>query len=67
MSKTAKKFQILMKDERDETCNEMYRDTILQDSVYSFVSLSFLLIPEAGCGQSPRVLINTGFLDISGE
>jgi hypothetical protein len=34
MSKTAKKFQILIKDERDETCNEMYRDTILQLEVY---------------------------------
>ena len=36
-------------------------------SVFNFVSLSFHLIPEAGCGQSPRALINTGFLDISDE
>lgn len=34
-------------------------------SVYSFVSSSFHLIPEAGCGQRPQALINTGFSDIS--
>ncbi len=32
------------------------------DSVFNFVSLSFHLIPEAGCGQSPQALINAGFL-----
>ena len=36
-------------------------------SVFNFVSLFFHLIPEAGCGQSPRALVNTGFLDISDE
>ena len=33
-------------------------------SVFNFVSLPFHLIPEAGCGQSPRSLISAGFLDI---
>ena len=36
-------------------------------SVYNFVSLLFCLIPEAGCGQSPQALINTGFPNISGK
>ena len=36
-------------------------------SVYNFVSLLFCLIPEAGCGQSPQALINTGFQNISGK
>ena len=33
-------------------------------SVFNFVSLLFQLIPEAGCGQSPRSLVNAGFLGI---
>ena len=38
-----------------------------EGSVYNFVSLLFCLIPEAGCGQSPQALINTGFPNISGK
>jgi len=30
-------------------------------SVFNFVSLPFHLIPEAGCGRSPRTIINAGF------
>ena len=29
-------------------------------SVLIFVSMTFILIPEAGCGQSPQSLVNTG-------
>lgn len=29
-------------------------------SVLNFVSMTFSLIPEAGCGQSPRNLVKTG-------
>ena len=29
-------------------------------SVLIFVSMTFILIPEAGCGQSPQILVNTG-------
>ena len=39
----------------------------IDGSVYNFVSLLFCLIPEAGCGQSPQALINTGFPNISGK
>lgn len=40
---------------------------IKKSSVYSFVSLPFNLIPEAGCRQRSQALINTGFPDIIGE
>lgn len=33
----------------------------LNGSVFNFVSLPFHLIPEAGCGRSPRTIINAGF------
>lgn len=46
--------------------NQRARHRILAGSVYSFVSMLFHLIPEAGCGRSPQAFINTGFLDISG-
>ncbi len=36
------------------------REGILKDSVFNFVSTAFLLISEAGCGQNPQSLINTG-------
>ena len=33
---------------------------LAQGSVFNFVSMAFYLIPEAGCGQSPQSLVNTG-------
>ncbi len=33
---------------------------VAEGSVFNFVSLPFHLIPEAGCGQSPQSLENTG-------
>ena len=44
-----------------------FPNMIHHGSVYNFVSLLFCLIPEAGCGQSPQALINTGFPNISGK
>jgi len=32
----------------------------MKGSVLNFVSMVFNLIPEVGCGQSPRSLVNTG-------
>lgn len=34
-------------------------------SVFNFVSMTSFLIPEVGCGQSPRIPINAGFLKYS--
>ena len=36
------------------------------EGVNNFVSMPPCLIPEAGCGQSPRSLVNTEFLDVLG-
>ena len=41
--------------------NTRHFQNLSQGSVFNFVSLSFHLILEAGCGRSPRVLINAGF------
>ena len=39
---------------------EVGRVVSFYGSVLIFVSMTFILIPEAGCGQSPQSLVNTG-------
>ncbi len=39
---------------------DKYGAVALRGSVLIFVSMTFILIPEAGCGQSPQSLVNTG-------
>lgn len=34
---------------------------VCKGSVLNFVFLIFTLIPEAGCGQNPQNLVNTGY------
>ena len=54
--------QLVQKGHRD-----YWYSYAVQEGVINFVSLLFCLIPEAGCGQSPQALINTGFPNISGK
>ena len=37
---------------------------VLDGSVLNFVFLVFHFIPEAGCGQSPQSLVNTGYSNL---
>jgi len=62
------KDSILKNLEKIKNQNDFKAKDVLMDffngSVFNFVSLPFHLIPEAGCGQNPQSLENTGNSDI---